>query len=76
MFEKSGKYYADWRDKKGKRKRKSFNSKRAAQRHEEEQKELTHPKPQARARRSPHYSAPISRGALVTMPTPATRRER
>ena len=40
MYEKGGKYYADWRDRKGQRKRKSFNSKRAALTYEDEQKGL------------------------------------
>lgn len=60
MFEKDGKFYADWRDKRGTRKRKSFTSKRAALRHEEEQKELAHPKPTARGRLSPDSSVPRS----------------
>jgi hypothetical protein len=44
MFAKDGKYYADWRDRSGKRLRLSFTSKRAALQHEAEQKELAHPK--------------------------------
>ena len=44
MFEKQGKYFADWRDQTGRRQRKSFTSQRAALRFEEEQKELAHPK--------------------------------
>jgi len=40
MYEKAGKYYADWRDRSGKRKRKSFASRRAALTFEEEQKEI------------------------------------
>jgi hypothetical protein len=35
MFEKNGKYYADWRDRTGRRQRKSFTSQRAALRYEE-----------------------------------------
>jgi hypothetical protein len=58
MFEKDGKFYADWRDKRGNRKRKSFTSKRAALRHEEEQKELAHPKKKARGRISPNSYVP------------------
>ena len=48
MFEKDNKFYADWRNKKGQRKRKSFTSKRAALQFESEQKELAHPKQTAR----------------------------
>ena len=58
MFEKSGKYYADWRDKTGRRRRKAFKSERAALRHEEEQKELAHPKGKATGRQWPHSSSP------------------
>jgi hypothetical protein len=71
MFEKQGKFYADWRDRKGARKRKSFTSARAALRFEEEQKELAHPKPKARANQSPKFSAPKSKGktrAIETKP--------
>jgi hypothetical protein len=35
MFEKNGKYYADWRDRTGRRLRKAFTSERAALIHEE-----------------------------------------
>ena len=60
MFEKAGKYYADWRDASGKRLRKTFSNPRAALAYEAEQKELAHPKPRARAQQSPTYSAPRS----------------
>jgi len=56
MFEKAGKYYADWRDNGGKRLRKSFVTKRAALQFEAEQKERANPKQQARGRTSPNYS--------------------
>jgi len=75
MFEKNGKYYADWRDRTGRRQRKSFTSQRAALRYEEEQKELAHPKPQARVKLSPHYSVPFRRGSVVTIAPHATRRK-
>jgi hypothetical protein len=58
MFEKQGKFYADWRDHAGKRLRKCFTTKRAALQFEAEQKELAHPKPSARGLRSPRSSAP------------------
>jgi len=73
MFEKNGKYYADWRDRKGKRKRKSFTSARAALRYEEEQKELAHPKLKARTKLSPRYSVPSRKGSVVTIAPRATR---
>lgn len=62
MFEKNGRFYADWRDKTGKRIRKAFKSPRAALNHEAAQKELAHPKPKARASRSPIFSAPPQQG--------------
>jgi hypothetical protein len=58
MFEKGGKFYADWRNRKGKRLRKSFTSKRAAQQFEDDMKEAAHPKTKALVRRWPKYSAP------------------
>jgi hypothetical protein len=70
MFEKSGKYYADWRDKRGKRLRKSFTSKRAALLFEAEQKEQAHPKKTARGRLLLRFSAPdTSRSETAAMPT-------
>jgi hypothetical protein len=57
MYEKNGKYFADWRDRAGTRKRKSFKSERAALRFEEEMREAAHPKPQARGRLSARFSA-------------------
>lgn len=64
MYEKSGKFFADWRDRQGNRKRKSFTSPRAALRFEAEQKELAHPKSKARGQHLPKFSAPAtSRGA-------------
>ena len=63
MYEKDGRFYADWRDRKGKRLRKSFTSQRAALRFEAEQKELAHPKTKALGRRLRTFSTP---------PTPTT----
>jgi hypothetical protein len=68
MFEKQGKFYADWRDHTGKRLRKCFTTKRAALQFEAEQKELAHPKPSARGLRSPRSSAPS-----ILVCRPATR---
>jgi hypothetical protein len=69
MFEKQGKFYADWRDRKGNRKRKSFTTARAALRFEEEQKELAHPKTQARRTPLPNFSAHVSKGRTPANPT-------
>ena len=68
MFEKQGKFYADWRDRSGRRLRKAFATKRAALQFEAEQKELAHPKTKARGLRSPRSSAPNISGY-----PPATR---
>lgn len=57
MFEKNGKFYADWRDTSGTRLRKSFASKRAALQYEAEMKEQAHPKQKARGIRSARSSA-------------------
>lgn len=76
MFEKNGKFYADWRDRKGTRKRKSFTSQRAALRFEEEQKELAHPKPPARVKLSPRLSVPSKPGRVVSIARHATQRAR
>ncbi len=56
MFEKSEKFYADWRDRTGTRKRKSFRTARAALQFEAAQKELAHPKQKAQGRPSPKFS--------------------
>jgi hypothetical protein len=40
MFKKQGKFYADWRDKSGTRKRKAFTSQRAALKFEAQQKDF------------------------------------
>jgi len=68
LNEKNGKYVADWREKNGRRRRKTFTSKHAALRFEAEQKELAHPKQQARGNRSPSsYARPLKTGQLVTV---------
>ena len=72
MFQKSGKYYADWRDKAGQRLRKSFTSKAAALQFEAEQKDLAHPKNQARGQRSPKCSAPTSTGTKTATASEVT----
>lgn len=68
MYEKDGKFYADWRDRSGRRLRKSFTSKRAALKFEADQKELAHPKGKATGRRLQPCSSPKLMGC------PATRR--
>jgi hypothetical protein len=70
MYEKSGKFYADWRDRTGARKRKSFRTARAALLFEREQKELAHPKPKAKGTLSP---ASFSLSTLGRRHTPTMR---
>jgi len=70
MFEKAGRYYADWRDESGKRLRKSFTSRRAALTFETEQKEQAHPKPQARGPLSPRSYAHTSKGDTASTRAP------
>jgi periplasmic divalent cation tolerance protein len=60
MFEKNGKFYADWRDKKGVRLRKSFLSKRAALLYEAEQKQ------NSRRRMKKMVNRPTARVVLTT----------
>jgi hypothetical protein len=76
MFEKDGKFYADWRDQDGHRTRKSFTSKRAALQHEAEQKDLRRPKPTPTGRLSlisssepPKSASMISRGRRQQKPS-------
>lgn len=69
MFEKQGKFYADWRDRTGKRKRKSFSTSRAALRFEEEQKELARPRLRLVGKPS-HKSSSTSPASRSTQPLP------
>lgn len=71
MYEKNGKFFADWRDRQGNRKRKSFTSPRAALRFEAEQKELARPRSRARGKHLPTYSAPAT--SKVSKPAPKLR---
>lgn len=70
MYEKAGKFFADWRDRQGHRLRKSFTSARAALKFEAEQKELAHPKQPGRGRQSPRYSVPDTTRAAKPAPRP------
>jgi|ERR1019366_783446 hypothetical protein len=74
MFEKQGKFYADWRDRKGVRKRKSFKSAHAALQFEEEQKVLAHPKTTAHGRRLPMSCAPNIRASQTPTSTSQPKR--
>lgn len=73
MFEKSGKFYADWRDRAGRRVRKAFTSERAALKHEAEQKTLARPHGLATGQRSQPYSSP---GPVIrTVAAPNTKQQ-
>lgn len=72
MFEKNGKFYADWRDRSGKRLRKSFTSKRAAFQFEAEQKEVAHPKLRALGSQSRKFSAPPIQKTPSTVARPVS----
>jgi len=72
MFEKNGKFYADWRDRSGKRLRKSFTSKRAAFQFEAEQKDIAHPKLRALGSPSRKFSAPPIQKTPSTGAPPAS----
>lgn len=59
MYEKGNRYLADWYDRKGKRRRKSFATPEEAEQYEAAQKNQSHPK-KVRAghpspRQSPHF---------------------
>lgn len=69
MYEKSGKFYADWRDRTGARKRRSFKSARAALQFEAEQKEIAHPKRRAKGQLSPTSFSLSSLGTRRTSQT-------
>src|SRR5258708_29534593 len=53
MYEKGNSYYADWRDRAGKRKRKSFETAEQAEAYEQAQKVVAHPKRVRRAASPP-----------------------
>ncbi len=82
MFEKAGRHYADWRDKDGKRKRKSFHSARAALAHEAAMREQAHPKKTTLGRPLPHYSTSKKPGgtpsktAILAWPQGASGKQR
>lgn len=71
MFEKNGHYFADWRNRRGQRQRKSFTSEAEAIRHQEEMRAQAHPKQQGKGRRSQRSCAPISRKRSTKPRTPA-----
>ena len=60
MFQKHNRFYADWRDKRGVRHRKSFTTAEAAIDHETSQKDATRPKLKGAAKPLQRQSAPIS----------------
>ncbi|SNT19073.1 hypothetical protein SAMN05421770_10552 [Granulicella rosea] len=73
MYQKGNTYYADWRDRKGVRKRKAFTDENQAQAYEDHQKGVARPKTRREGLQSPKPS-PASRtaNARVTPPTSPT----
>lgn len=64
MYVKGNLYFADWRDRKGVRRRKSFPTESAARAYEDAQKAAVRPKQQGAAHQSTKRPAPSSlRGA-------------
>ena len=61
MFTKGSRFYADWRDKRGTRRRRAFTTAEEATAYEAEQKQRTHPKPKGPALKSPRSSGPTSK---------------
>jgi len=69
MYEKGNKYLADWRNRKGERRRKSFDTAEAAQAHEDAQKLQARPKQQ----RGGRVSLPPSRSGSAGRTTTTTK---
>ena len=76
MFEKNGHYFADWRNRRGKRQRKSFTSEADAIRYEQEQRAIAHPKIKGKARPSRRSFAPTSPKRSIRRHTPAASPQR
>lgn len=70
MFQKGSRYLADWRDRKGVRRRKSFDNPEAAQAYEDAQKAAAHPKTPRVGRPSPRHSRRSSRATLTAKTEP------
>jgi hypothetical protein len=72
MYPKDNRFYADWRDRRGIRKRKAFLTAQDAERYEMEQKAKVRPKTQGTARQSSKSSVPTTpRGSSnETRPAP------
>jgi hypothetical protein len=58
MYQKDNRFYADWRDRRGVRRRKAFTSADAATAYEEEQKNAARPKTRGAGLQLPRSSAP------------------
>ncbi len=76
MYEKHNRFYADWRDRRGVRRRKAFLTAEDAERYEMEQKAKARPKTQGTGQASSKSSVPtIPRGSsneTKPAPTPST----
>jgi hypothetical protein len=74
MYQKGDKYYADWRDQEGKRKRRSFPTALGAQRFENQQKAAKASNPSQAARRSAKSARPSAKANTSHARTSAARR--
>ena len=74
MYQKDGKYYADWRDQGGKRKRRSFPTALGAQRFENQQKAAKASNPTQAARRLAKSARPSAKANTSHARTSAARR--
>ena len=74
MFQKGDKYYADWRDQGGKRKRRSFPTALGAQRFENQQKAAKASNPSQAARRLANSARPSVQANTRLGRTSAARR--
>jgi hypothetical protein len=61
VYSKQNRFYADWRDKQGRRQRKAFKTEGAALTHEQAMKDVARPKGKGVGRRSQPPSAPTSK---------------
>jgi len=73
MFEKSGRFFADWRDEDQRRRRKSFRSARAAMLYETQMRERSS-KRRAQGQRWPTSCAKTSSGQRTKTGTRSTKR--
>jgi hypothetical protein len=77
VYEKHNRFYADWRDKKGLRRRRAFTTARQAEAFELTQKAVAHPKSKARPSSAQRSRVSSSPSLLIKKePTPSTTRSK